>query len=90
MRSRSSSLPVEVPAFPDRAAGHDDRALASFERAHHVEIVDAVETQLDQVADSAIAGAAKVGHAGAGDGLDDKRRGHGHNKKSLVSSAERP
>ena len=41
--------PGEVPAFPDRPAGDDDRTEATGERAGDVGIGEGVEPELDQV-----------------------------------------
>ena len=62
--------PVEAPAFPHGAAGHDSRHAPAVERAANVEIGDAVETQLHHVASHrGIAGGKELGHRSAGHGL---------------------
>ena len=76
---RSSSRPVEPAALPGRAAGHHGRHPPAVQRAVHVEVADAVETQLDHVAGGrGVAGRQQFAHRGARHGFAQSVRRIGH------------
>ncbi len=77
---------LELPAFPRRPAGDDDRPAAARERASHVRIADRVEAQLDQVGvGDGVAPPAQFGRRRRGHGDAEKRSSHvtGPKKKPL-------
>jgi hypothetical protein len=62
--------PLEAAAFPGRPARDDDRPRTTLERPRHVDVLDAVQTELDHVhVGRGVPRGEELGHRLAGDGL---------------------
>ena len=86
--SRVCFGPLEIPAFPCRPAGHDDRAASALQRASHIGVLHRVESQLHQVrlAGGLVTPGPQFGQRGGGDDGAERREGNlGHKIKKPLA-----